>query len=347
MSAVLGDLLAGGSLSVGQASAVFTEILSGSATPAQVAGIAVALRSRGETVDEMTGFVQAMLALSEPVPLPTGVVESLVDTCGTGGDGSHSINVSTLAAFTVAAAGVKVCKHGGRAASSRTGSADVLEALGVNVELGPSGVAACVEGAGIGFCFAPRFHPAMRHAAPVRRELGVPTIFNFLGPLANPARVRRQVIGVSDFAMGEKMVAVLAAMGSERVLVVHGDDGMDELSITAGSTVWDFERSVGEVRTYRVEPSALGLAPAVLADLTGGGPRENAEIAKLVLSGERGPRGDVVALNAAAALVVAGRSASIEEGLALARGVLESGAPMEVLDRLVRISNLVEATPEP
>lgn len=339
MREVLTQLLGGQTLSPEEAAAALGEILSGNATPAQVAAFAVALRSRGETVEEMTGFVRAMLSRSEAVPLPQDMVGTLVDTCGTGGDGSQSINVSTLAAFTVAAAGVKVCKHGGRAASSKAGSADVLEALGVNVELGPEGVAACVREAGIGFCFAPRFHPAMRHAAPVRRELGIPTVFNFLGPLANPARVRRQVVGVSDPAMAEKMVSVLAALGSERVLVVHGDDGMDELSTAVGSTVWDYDKRAAAIKTYRIDPAALGLAPASLADLAGGDPQENARIAKAVLSGERGARHDVVALNAAAAFVVAGRCESVEEGLGLGHRVLESGAGMGVLEALVRVSN--------
>src|SRR5581483_3869423 len=215
--AVLGPLTAGRDLTTEQAAAAMTEILAGNASPAQIAGFIVALRMKGETVDEMVGLLAAMYGAAELVPLPD--VTGVVDTCGTGGDRSHTINVSTSAAFVVAGAGVKVCKHGNRAASSACGSADLLEALGVVIDLAPEQVAACVQDAGIGFCFAPRFHPAMRHAIPTRRDLGVPTVFNFLGPLANPARVRRQVVGVSDARMAEKMAGVLGRLGSERALI--------------------------------------------------------------------------------------------------------------------------------
>ena len=239
-AAVLGQLTAGRSLSTDDAHAAMAEILAGAASPAQIAAFIVALRMKGETVDELTGLLAAMLAASERVPLPD--VDGVVDTCGTGGDRSHTINVSTLAALVVAGAGVRVCKHGNRAASSECGSADLLEALGVAIDLAPEAVARCVTEAGIGFCFAPRFHPAMRHAGPTRRELGVPTVFNFLGPMANPARVRRQVIGVSDPAMAERMAQVLAAGGAERALVVHGGDGLDELSTTTPSTLLETAR---------------------------------------------------------------------------------------------------------
>src|SRR5207244_739326 len=206
------------------------EILDGAATPAQIAGFIVALRMKGETVEELTGLLRAMLSFAERVPVADDVVDRLVDTCGTGGDRSHSINVSTIAALVVAGAGAPVCKHGNRSASSVCGSADVLEALGVVIDLGPDGVARCIADAGIGFCFAPRFHPAMRHAGPSRRELGVPTVFNFLGPMANPGRARRQVLGVSDPSMAEKMIGVLRANVNLRALVVHGDAGPDGLS---------------------------------------------------------------------------------------------------------------------
>jgi len=282
-SGVLGTLTGRGDLSADVAGAAMAEILEGNATPAQIAGFIVALRMKGETVEELTGLVSAMIDRATPVTLaePDGVI----DIVGTGGDKSHSINVSTLAALTIAGAGGRVCKHGNRAASSACGTADVLEALGVAFDLGPAGVAHCVDTVGIGFCFAPRFHGAMRHAGPPRRELGVPTVFNFLGPLANPARVRRQVTGVADAAMAERMVQVLAAKGSERALVVYGHDGLDELTITTTSTVHELRD--GEIRTYDVDPAALGLGGGTLDDLRGGDAATNAELSRRVLGGER------------------------------------------------------------
>ena len=238
---VLTRLLDGGSLSADEAETVFGQILSGDATPAQIAGLAVALRSKGESVGEMTGFVRAMTSHAVPLPLAPGT--DVVDTCGTGGDRLRSINVSTIASLVVAASGAKVCKHGGRASSSAVGAADVLEALGAVADLGPEGVVRSIDEVGLGFCFAPRYHPAMRFAGPVRRELGIPTVFNFLGPLANPARARFQVIGVSDPAMADKMLGVLAANGTRRAMVVHGDDGLDELSTTGPSTVHELIRT--------------------------------------------------------------------------------------------------------
>ncbi|HEX7459164.1 MAG TPA: anthranilate phosphoribosyltransferase, partial [Acidimicrobiales bacterium] len=220
---VLGRLLAGESLTADQAELVLGQVLAGEATPAQIAGLAVALRAKSESVAEMSGFVRAMVAHALPLELPAGT--DLVDTCGTGGDRLRSINVSTIASLVVAASGAKVCKHGGRASSSAVGAADVLEALGAVADLGPVGVARCIDEVGLGFCFAPRFHPAMRFAGPVRKELGIPTVFNFLGPLANPARAQFQVVGVSDPAMADKMLGVLAANGTRRAMVVHGDDG--------------------------------------------------------------------------------------------------------------------------
>lgn len=232
---VLGRLLAGTSLAASEAETVLGQVLTGRAEPAQIAALAVALRAKGESVEEMTGFVRAMVAQAVPLPLPPDV--DVIDTCGTGGDRLRSINVSTIAALVVAATGAKVCKHGGRASSSAVGAADVLEALGVVADLGPEGVIRCIEEVGLGFCFAPRFHPAMRHAGPVRKQLGIPTVFNFLGPLANPGRARYQVVGVSDPSMADKMLGVLEANGAKRAWIVYGDDGLDELSTTGPSTV--------------------------------------------------------------------------------------------------------------
>ena len=241
----------------------------------------------------------------------------VVDLVGTGGDRLASINVTTLAAFIVAGCGVPVCKHGNRAASSSVGTADVLEALGVAIEIGPEGVARCVAEAGMGFCFAQRFHPAMRFVGPVRKELGVPTVFNFLGPLTNPARIRHQLVGVSDAGMGPIMAGVFGATGSRRTMIVHADDGLDELSVTSPSTVLEVRGDGAgefEVREWRVDPATLGFAPATMDDLRGGDAAFNAGVIRTVLEGERGPRRDIGVLNAAAALVVAGRVDDLEAG---------------------------------
>jgi anthranilate phosphoribosyltransferase len=271
-------------------------------------------------------------------------LDGVVDTCGTGGDRSHSINVSTIAALVVAGAGARVCKHGNRAASSSAGSADVLEALGVAIEMDAQAVATCVEEAGIGFCFAPRFHPALRHAGPTRRELGVPTVFNFLGPLANPASLRRQVVGVSDPGMAETMLGVLQANGATRAMVVYGHDGLDELTTTTTSTV--LELTDGETRSSVVDPEALRLPLAAPGDLTGGDPSANANLARLILEGEPGPRRDVVALNAAAGIVTAGLAADLEEGLEAAQSSIDDGAALLALERLVDTSTRAAAAPE-
>jgi anthranilate phosphoribosyltransferase len=334
-SGVLGTLTGRGDLTADVAGAAMAEILEGNATPAQIAGFIVALRMKGETVEELTGLVSAMIDRATPVTLADP--EGVIDIVGTGGDRSHSINVSTLAALTIAGAGGRVCKHGNRAASSACGTADVLEALGVAFDLGPAGVAHCVDSVGIGFCFAPRFHGAMRHAGPPRRELGVPTVFNFLGPLANPARVRRQVTGVADAAMAERMVQVLAAKGSERALVVYGHDGLDELTITTTSTVHELRD--GAIRTYDVDPAALGLGGGTLDDLRGGDAATNAELSRRVLGGERGPRADIVVLNAAAGLLAAGVVDDLAAGVEAARVSLDEGGAAAALDSLVRASN--------
>jgi anthranilate phosphoribosyltransferase len=288
-----------------------------------------------------------MLTASERVVLPAELGDRVVDTCGTGGDRSGTINVSTIAALIVSGAGVPVCKHGGRAASSQAGSADVLEALGVVIDLGPAGVARCVSEAGIGFCFAPRYHPAMRHAGPVRRELGVPTAFNFLGPLANPARVRRQVVGVGDPDMAPRMAGVLAAGGSSRVMVVHGAGGLDELSTAGPSTVHSYSAVDGQFRQEVIDPASLGLAPASVEDLRGGDAETNAALARSVLEGETGPRRDIVLLNAAAGLVVGGASGDMAEGLALATAVVDDGRAGACLDRLISVSKAARAEEPP
>jgi anthranilate phosphoribosyltransferase len=331
---VLGRLMAGADLSPAEAAGAFDQVLTGEATAAQIAAFVVALRAKGETVEEMAAFVRAMLEHAAPLT----IAGDLVDTCGTGGDRSGSINVSTAAAFVVAGAGARVCKHGGRAASSAAGSADVLEALGVAFDLGPAGVARCVDEVGMGFCFAPRFHPAMRFAVPVRRELGVATVFNFLGPLANPARARHQVVGVGDPLMAEKMVGVLRANGCRRAWVVHGADGLDELTTTGTTTVYEVDDSRPEVRRFAVDAADLGLARASLDDLRGGDAAANAESVRRVLDGEPGPHRDIVVLNAAAGLVVAGVVSDLAAGVVAAAASLDEGRAREVLEGLVRVS---------
>jgi len=333
---VLSRLLEGSDLSRATARAAMANILAGDATPAQIAGFLVALRAKGETGEEMSGLLEAALEAVTPVGLDASLRSRAIDIVGTGGDKSHSINVSTISALVVAGAGVPVCKHGNRASSSKCGSADVLEALGVAIDVPPAGVQRCIERAGIGFCLAPTYHPAFRFAGPARREMGVPTAFNLLGPMANPARVERQVIGVANPAVAELMIATLRAHGASAAWVVHGN-GLDELTTTGVSTV--IELRGGEVRTFSVDPATLGLAPATPDDLVGGEPPENAAAARRVLAGERGHHRDIVVLNAGAALVVAGVAPGLPEGVELAATSIDSGAAARALEVLVSESN--------
>jgi anthranilate phosphoribosyltransferase len=333
---LLTELLAGRDLTADQARAAMATILDGRATPAQLIGFVVALRAKGETADELSGLLDAVLSAAELVPLGEDLRSHAVDVVGTGGDRSHSINVSTMAAIVTAGAGVPVCKHGARGASSLCGTADVLEALGVVLELTPDGVKRCVEEAGIGFCFAPRFHPAFRFAAPSRREIGIPTVFNLLGPMANPGRVRRQVIGVADARFAERMLASLRAHGSTDAWVVHGG-GLDELTTTGTSTVLALEHD-GGARSFTVDPVALGLAPATHDQLVGGDPEHNADVVRRVLEGERGAHRDIVVLNAAAALVVAGAADDLAAGLVVAEQSIDSGKAADTLAAMIAVS---------
>ena len=335
------QLTGGSSLSADAANAAMTEILAGEATSAQIGGFLIALRIKGETAEELVGLLSAMRAAAENVPLDAAGL-GLIDTCGTGGDNSGSINVSTAAALVAVGAGARVCKHGNRSASSQCGSADVLEALGAVIDLGPEGVARCVKEAGFGFCLAPRFHPAMRHAGPTRRELAVATVFNFLGPLANPAGVKRQLVGVSDRAMAETMLEVLAATGSERAMIVHGYDGLDELSTTGPTDVWELRD--GGLHRHTVDPAALSLAAASAEDLVGGNAAVNADCLRRVLDGQPGAHRDIVVLNAAAALLVAEVSDTLENGLEAAAASIDSGRAGETLDAFIAAS--VEAGAE-
>ncbi len=341
---VLSKLLEGESLSVVEAEVVLGQVLSGDATPAQIAAFATALRGKGESTEEMTGFVRAMVAHGVRLDLPPGT--EVIDTCGTGGDRLRSINVSTIAALVVAASGAKVCKHGGRASSSAVGAADVLEELGVVADLGPAGVARCIEEVGMGFCFAPRFHPAMRNAAPVRKELGIPTVFNYLGPLANPGRARYQVVGVSNPSMADKMLGVLAANGALAAMVVYGDDGLDELSTTGPSTVHELTRTPDgtyERSTHRIDPTDLGLPLVTIEDLRGGDAAFNAAAIRRVVAGDPSPHRDVAVLNAAAALTVVGSVPDLPAGIALATEVIDDGRAAAVLESLIKVSRAASA----
>ncbi|MGH2719442.1 MAG: anthranilate phosphoribosyltransferase [Actinomycetota bacterium] len=331
--ALLNRLISGAPLSTDEAAWAMERIMSGEAAPAQFGAFVSALRMRGETIEEIAGMVETMrrLALVVPVDGP------LVDTCGTGGDRASTVNASTISAFIVAGAGGRVAKHGGRAATSACGSADLLEALGVRIDLGPDAVAACIEEVGMGFCFAPVFHPAMRHAIPLRRELGVPTVFNFLGPLTNPARARHQALGVSDRTMAPKMANVLARTGSVHALVLHGSDGLDEITLSGPTLVWELKG--GEVTEWEIHPEDLGIAPASRELLRGGPPAHNAEIAQAVLAGEAGPVRDFVLLNAAAALVAADLAEDLKTGFDQAAESIDSGRALALISRLREVSN--------
>ena len=319
------------SLSEAEAAAAFETIMRGDATPVQIAGFIVALRMKGETVDELTGFARTARAVSTPID----VDGDLLDTCGTGGDGMATFNISTLSAIVAAACGAKVAKHGNRAASSLCGSADVLEKLGVKIDLSPEGVVRCIDEAGIGFLFAPIFHPSFRFAAVPRKELGVRTVFNVLGPLCNPAGARYQALGVADAALAGKMADVLARLGVERAIVFHAGDGMDELSVSSPSHVIEID---GGRKEYQLDPADVGLKPAGPQAVRGGGPEENARIAREVLEGAGGPRRDVVLLNASAALRAAGLAKDWHEGIGAAAEAIDSGRAADVLQRWATIS---------
>ena len=301
------------------------------------------LRAKGETPAELAALVRTMLRFAESIPIdPEGGAGPLVDTCGTGGDRSHTFNISTVAALVIAGAGVRVAKHGNRAASSACGSADLLEELGCRRSIsGPTGVVRCIDETNIAFCFAQRFHAAMRFVGPVRKELGIATTFNFLGPLANPARVTRQVVGVSDPAMADRVVGTLAELGARHAMVFFGHDGLDELTTTDLSTVRELRD--GEVHRYVLDPLDLGISRAGTSDLTGGSPAENARIARRVLDGEKGAVRDVVLLNAAAALVVADAAPDLAAGVEAASTAIDSGRAAETLERFVAVSQAARA----
>ena len=325
---VLETLFSGRVLKENEARAAFELIMDGRAPAAQIAAFLTALRIRGETVGEIATFARVMRERATPVPVD---VEGLIDTCGTGGDGSGSFNISTLAAIVAAAAGARVAKHGNRSVSSRCGSADLLQGLGVHVESTPQEMAESIRTVGLGFLFAPALHAAMKHAAPIRRELGMRTVFNLLGPLTNPAGARRQLMGVFDAAWVEPIAEVLRELGCERAFVVHGG-GMDEIAIHDETRVAELDH--GKLRIYTLTPEDAGLRRAQAADVMGGEVEENVAIAVSVLQGTKGPRRDVVVLNAAAALLVADRAGTLREGVEISSKAIDSGAAMSLLDSM-------------
>ena len=329
-------LTRGADLTEEESAQVMEEIMTGEATPAQFGAFVIALRLKGETVDEMTGLATVMRTKS----LKVDFRGPSVDTCGTGGDDRGTFNISTVAAFVVAGAGIAVAKHGNRAMTSKSGSADVLEQQGVKIDLGPEGVKKCMEEAGIGFMFAPRFHPAMKFAVQPRREIGVRTVFNILGPLTNPAGAKAQVLGVPTDAVGEKMVQVLQRLGSERVLVVHAEDGLDEISLNGHTNVWELRD--GAVSDYQISAGDLGLDAALLESLAGGSVEENAETMAAVLSGERGARRDVVVANAAGGILAGGKATDLREGVRVAQESIDSGNAMKRLEKLREVSQGLE-----
>ncbi len=347
--AILAALIRGDSLTADESEWVMNEIMEGAATPSQIAGFGVALRIKGVSVAEMTGLARSMLAHAAPITVPITGSGQLTDLVGTGGDGARTVNVSTMGTIVAAAAGARMIKHGNRAASSACGAADVLQALGVVIDLPPAATAQLAGEVGVAFLFAPLYHPALRYAGPTRSELGVPTVFNFLGPVANPARPTAQAVGVFDPRMGEIIAGVLAGRGCS-ALVFRGEDGLDELTTTGPSAVWVVHD--GEVAQAEFHPSSLGLPLASVADLRGGDAAHNAAVTRAVLAGEQGPVRDIVLLNAAAALAatagVAGPDAlvpALADGYARAVEAIDSGAARALLDRWVEVSRRLAPAP--
>jgi anthranilate phosphoribosyltransferase len=329
----LSKIVSRNDLTMAEARDVMSEIMRGEATQAQIGAFLTALRMKGETADEIAGCAQAMRESAIPVKPKRN---QLVDTCGTGGDGKGTFNISTTVAFVAAGAGLAVAKHGNRSVSSKCGSADLLQALGVNLELNPEQVARCIDEVGIGFLFAPKLHPAMKHALSPRQEIGLRTIFNILGPLSNPAQAKRQLLGVYHSDLTELMAEVLHALGTEHAFVVHGADGLDELSVTGPNKVSELRNSY--IETYYLDPQDLGLPRGRLSDLTGGTAEENVIITKGLLKGERGPKRDVVLLNAAAVLIVGGKTSSFADGLGLAAEAIDNGSAQRKLQQLTEFS---------
>ena len=329
----IGQLVGGHPLTMDEASAVMNEIMEGSATPAQFGALVTALRLKGETVEEIAGFARTMRSKA----LRVSISEPVVDTCGTGGDGKGTFNISTTAAFVVAACGLKVAKHGNRAMSSQCGSADVLEALGVKIDLNPEQVQKCLEKVGIGFMLAPVFHPSMKYAAAPRKEVGIRTVFNILGPLTNPAGARAQVLGVPEKSLTEKMANVLKMLDCQHALVVHGEDGLDEITITGKTFVSELKK--GSIKNYEVTPEEFGLPRAKPDSLKGGTVKDNAELLRSILSGKKGAQRDIVLMNAAAALLAGDKVTTLGQGITLAEQAIDNGKALQKVEELISFSH--------
>jgi anthranilate phosphoribosyltransferase len=325
-------LVSGHSLTMDEASNVMEEIMEGKATPAQFGAFVTALRCKGETVEEIAGLARTMRVKA----LQVTINEPVVDTCGTGGDGLGTFNISTVAAFVTAACGLKVAKHGNRAMSSQCGSADVLEALGVKIDLNPEQVQKCLTKVGIGFMLAPVFHPAMKYASLPRKEVGIRTVFNILGPLTNPAGAKAQVLGVPEKGLTEKMAAVLKMLGCQHALVVHGEDGLDEITVTGKTFISEMNKDV--VRNYEVTPEEMGLSRARPDSLKGGNAKDNADLLRAILSGKRGAQRDIVLMNTAAALTAGDKVATMGQGIALANNAIDNGTALHKVEELVKFS---------
>lgn len=324
----------GRELSREQATSAMDAIMTGQVSGAQIGALVTGLRMKGETISEIAGFAQAMRNHSLKVDVDA-VDRPLLDTCGTGGDHSNSFNISTTATFAIAAAGVRIAKHGNRAASSLCGSADLLEGLGVQVELTPDEVAACVEDVGIGFMFAPAFHPAMRFVGPARREIGIRTVFNIVAPLTNPAGARHQLIGVGVRGIAHDLAEVLSTLGSVRAVLVHSEEGLDEIGIVGSSRITEWDRAAGTIREYEINPGDFRLGTGRPEDLAGGDVRRNIEITQAVLAGEEGPRRTVTLMNAGAGIYAADGAPSLAEGVRMATEAIDSGAAQATMERLV------------
>jgi anthranilate phosphoribosyltransferase len=325
-------LVSGNSLNKEDAALVMSEIMEGKATPSQIGAFLTAMRIKGETAEEIAGLAGVMREKA----LRVNINEPVVDTCGTGGDGTGTINISTAAAFVAAGTGVKIAKHGNRAASSQCGSADVLEALGVKIELKPEQVQECLEEVGIGFMFAQAFHPAMKYVAPSRREIGIRTVFNILGPLTNPAGAKAQVLGVANKELIGKMAVVLRILGCQHALVVHGGDGLDEVTTTTKTFIAELKNN--DIKNYEITPEMMGLKQADTGSLKGGTAQENADLLTSILSGKKGPQYDIVLANAAAALVAGDKVPNIQEGVVLAKEVINNGRALRKLEQLIEFS---------
>ncbi len=335
IKAALNSIIEGNSLSFDDAYLVATQLMEGKATDAQIAALLVGLRMKLESVDEISAFSCAMRDKVLHIPCSKN---NLVDSCGTGGDGSGTFNISTVSALVATGAGCKVAKHGNRAITSQCGSADILKALGINIDITPDKMAQCIDNAGIGFLFAPVLHPAMKYAIGPRCELGIRTIFNILGPLTNPAGAKRQLLGVFSQSLTDVMAAVLQKMGSEHVMVVHGADGLDEITLTDKTYV--SELKAGNIKSYTIQPADYGFSQVPLSELKGGTPENNTEITMNILKGHDGPPRDIVLLNAGAVIYVSGKADSIEEGVLKAKKAIDSGAALQTLENLKTITNM-------